>query len=281
VAATAGPFTEARERYVALEALLAGADSRSSTHDQVEDLIDRHGREVLRALLQGHLDLRAQAETRPDPPPVGVDGVPRTRTERGHTRRLVSQFGQVTVTRNAYRAPKTGNLHPADAALNLPVGLYSHTLARRLALEATRGSFDDAVDAVARATGQVLGKRLTVELVRDCAADVTGFYARARPEIAPAGRLLVLQFDGKGIVMRPEALRPATAKAADQATHRLKTRLSPGEKANRKRMAEIAVVHDTTPAPRTIDDVIPRRRGKTQANRPTRPRGDGPKATGK
>lgn len=207
--------------------------------------------------------------------------MPRTRTERGHTRRLVSQFGQVTVTRNTYRALKTGNLHPADAALNLPAGLYSHTLARRLALEVTRGSFDDAVDAVARATGQVLGKRLAVELVRDCAADVTGFYARARPEIAPAGRLLVLQFDGKGIVMRPEALRPATAKAAGQATHRLKTRLSPGEKANRKRMAEIAVVHDTTPAPRTVDDVIPRRRGKAQATRPTRPRGDGPKAAGK
>lgn len=53
VSATAGPFTEARERYLALEALLAGVDSRASTHDQVEDLIDRHGREVLRALLQG------------------------------------------------------------------------------------------------------------------------------------------------------------------------------------------------------------------------------------
>ncbi len=186
-AATAGPFTEARERYRALEALLAGADSRSSTHDQVEDLIDRHGREVLRALLQGHLDLRAQAETRADPPPVGADGVPRTRTERGHTRRLVSQFGQVTVTRNAYRAPKTGNLHPADAALNLPAGLYSHTLARRLALEAVRGSFDDAVDAVARATGQVMGKRLAAELVRDCAADMAAFYlsiTRKRPGAA-------------------------------------------------------------------------------------------------
>ncbi len=273
----AGPFAEARARYLALEALLAGADARAGRHDELEDLVERDGREVLRALLQGHLDLRAREETRADPPLVGADGVARTRLERGHGRRLVSQLGQVTVRRHAYRAAGAGNLHPADAALNLPAGLYSHTLARRLALEATRGSFDDAIDAVARATGQVLGKRLAVELVRDCATDVTAFYAQPRPEITGAGRLLVLQFDGKGIVMRPEALRPATAKAAEARKNRLATRLSPGEKANRKRMAEIAVVHDTTPVPRTVDDVIPRR-GKAQAS--GQPQADGPTATG-
>ncbi len=282
VSPSAGLFAEARAQYFALEALLAGGDARAGTHDEVEDLIDRQGREVLRALLQGHLDLRAGQETRADPPPVGADGVARTRTERGHDRRLVSQFGQVTVSRNAYRAAGAGNLHPADRALNLPAGLYSHTLARRLALEAARGSFDDAIDAidaVARATGQVLGKRLAVELVRGLAADVAAFYDQARPEIAGAGRLLVLQFDGKGIVMRPEALRPATAKAAQDRKNRLATRLSPGEKANRKRMAEIAVVHDITPAPRTVEDVIPRRpRARAQASGP--PRADGPKATG-
>jgi hypothetical protein len=166
-------------------------------------------------------------------------------------------------------------------------GPFSEARERYLALEAARGSFDDAIDAidaidaVARATGQGLGTRLAVELVRDCAADVTGFYARCRPEIAPAGRLPVLQVDGTGIVMRSEALRPATAKAAQDRKNRLSTRLSPGEKANRTRMAEIAVVHNTVPALRTVDEVIPRRpRAGAQAGGPPRPRADGPKATG-
>jgi hypothetical protein len=66
----------------------------------------------------------------------------------------------------------------------------------------------------------------------------------------------VLTFDGKGIVMRPEALRPATARAAAQARHKLATRLSAGEKNNRKRMAEVAAVYDATPAARTPGDVI-------------------------
>jgi hypothetical protein len=37
----------------------------------------------------------------------------------------------------------------------------------------------------------------------------------------------VVTFDGKGILMRPEALRPATAKAAENGHRKLATRLSP------------------------------------------------------
>ena len=51
--------------------------------------------------------------------------------------------------------------------------------------------------------------------------------------------------------MLPEALRPATAKAAAAAEGKLATRLSPGEKNGRKRMAELACVYDAAPVPRT------------------------------
>ncbi len=62
--------------------------------------------------------------------------------------------------------------------------------------------------------------------------------------------------DGKGIVMRPERLRPATAKAAARGERELATRLSPGEKNGRMRMAELACVYDCVPVPRTWRDVI-------------------------
>jgi len=85
---------------------------------------------------------------------------------------------------------------------------------------------------------------------------------------------MVLTFDGKGIVMLPDALRPATSKAAASAANKLATRLSPGEKSVRKRMAELACVYDATPVPRTSGDVISatpaqkRRKKKAQASRP-------------
>jgi len=67
-----------------------------------------------------------------------------------------------------------------------------------------------------------------------------------------------MQYDGKGIVMRKEALREATAKAAAGASRKLATRLSPGEKNGRKRMAELGCVHDCEPVPRTAADIITR-----------------------
>src|SRR5260370_1332595 len=86
-------------------------------------------------------------------------------------------------------------------------------------------------------TGGRVGKREVEGLVRGGAADVDSFCQDRRPAPAPDDHALVLTFDGKGIVMRPDALRPATAKAAASARNKLATRLSPGEKNGRKRMA--------------------------------------------
>jgi hypothetical protein len=52
-----------------------------------------------------------------------------------------------------------------------------------------------------------------------------------------------MSLDGKGIVMRREELREATRKATEWGQHKLKTRLSQGEKRNRKRMATVAAVY--------------------------------------
>lgn len=86
-------------------------------------------------------------------------GVGRARVEGGHQRTLTTVFGEVTVTRLAYRARQRSNLHPADARLNLPVEKHSHGLRKLAAVEASRGSFDGAVEAIERATGVRLGKR--------------------------------------------------------------------------------------------------------------------------
>ena len=54
---------------------------------------------------------------------------------------------------------------------------------------------------------------------------------------------LVLSFDGKGLVMRPDGLREATRKNAEKSKKKRQTRLSPGEKKDRKRMAMVATVY--------------------------------------
>lgn len=70
--------------------------------------------------------------------------------------------------------------------------------------------------------------------------------------------MLVLSVDGKGIVLRPEALRPAPAHAAADATTKLSTRLSTGENRNRNRIAEVGTVYDAEPVVRTPADLLAR-----------------------
>src|SRR4029450_4790850 len=90
---------------------------------------------------------------------VGADGVARGSAEAGRERDLATGFGDVAVQRVAYRKRGHANLHPADAALNLPKEIHSHGLRRLAAVESTRGSFAEAGSGGAGATGERRGSR--------------------------------------------------------------------------------------------------------------------------
>ncbi|WP_206448322.1 ISKra4 family transposase [Agrococcus sp. KRD186] len=253
----------------------AGASAADLDHAGLEEQLTSRGRELLRQLYQDHLDLRATRELRLVTV-ADAAGVAHRIVEADHQRTLATVFGEVRVARLAYRAHGQANLHPADAALNLPAEKHSHGLRRLAATEAARGAFDEARAALTRGTGASTGKRQVEALTVRAAVDFAAFYATHRqPAPAEQGELLVLQVDGKGIVMRPEALRPATAKAAGQASPKLSGRLSKGEKRYRKRIAEVGAVHDATPVIRTVADILP----ATDAERAAAT--DGPRATGK
>lgn len=269
-----GAFARSGECYAELEEWLASEDAAGLQHGELEEQLDVRGRELLRRLFQDRLDLTAVREERRHDV-TGADGVVRTRAEKGRTRPLMTKFGQVTVSRIAYRAPGRPNVHPLDAELNLPEEKHSHGLRKLAAVESARGSTEAAGAAVTRATGVKIGKRQLEELARRCAAHVEAFYLCRVISPAPGDHALVLTFDGKGIVMLPGALRPATAKAAAAAAGRLATRLSPGEKNGRKRMAELACVYDAAPVLRAPEDIIStptqkRKEKKAQASKPKR-----------
>jgi hypothetical protein len=247
-------FGGSRACFEEIVSWLEGTDAPCLTHGELEDDLDHRGRELLRLLLQDHLDLRARREQRAEV--IDGDGVSHGSVEAGHRRTLVTVFGAVTVDRLAYRHHGRPNLHPADGLLNLPGERHSHGLRRLAAIEASRGSFQDAVEAIERGTGVSVGKRQTEQLTARAAADVEDFYASRRQVPARDDDVLVISADGKGIVMRPASLRPATAAKAAAATTKLETRLSKGEKRNRKRLAEVGAVYDLSPRPRSPTDIM-------------------------
>ena len=250
-------FARAQEHFETIVGWLDGDKAAGLTHGELEEQLDVRGRALLRQLLQDHLDVRASREVRIDEV-VDVQQVPRSAVEVGHQRALGTVFGQVDVERMVYRRKGQANLYPADAELNLPAGKHSHGLRRLAAIEASRGSFDAAVEAVERACGQQVGKRQVEGLAAASVVDFEAFYTARQPPAGAADDVLVLSCDGKGIVMRPDALRPATAKAAKNSSNKLKTRLSKGEKRNRKRMAEVGAVYDITPVARSPAQIMAR-----------------------
>ncbi|TMR87919.1 hypothetical protein [Nonomuraea basaltis] len=187
---------------------------------------------VLRALRERQHVHSARHDARHDGVALGVagaDGVLRRRVEMGHHRLLATVVGTVSLTRCAWRALNVRNAYPADAALSLRAGRHSHGLAKLAVAEAVHGSFDAAKAAIEARCGPVIGKRQIEQLVVAAARDVEAFYGHKIPAPASAEVLLVLSVDGKGIVMRPEALRPATAKAAARRRSVFRTRTASGE----------------------------------------------------
>ena len=236
-------------------------------HDELEARLEVDARALVRQLYQDHLDLRSLREQRVSVV-ADAQGFAHRAVEADHDRPLATIFGEVRFARLGYRAKGAENLYVADAWLNLPEELYSYGLRERCCVEAARGSYEEAQEAIERSTGVHLGKRQVEQLARRGATDIDEFYRQAEHEPAAACDVVVISADGKGIVMRPEGLRPATKKAADQQVHKLKTRLSKGEKKNRKRIAELAVVYDAEPVARQAVDIIGRSRDDPKPSGP-------------
>ena len=75
-------FAESRKCYRELEDWMASAEAAGLQHGELEEQLEMRGRELLRRLFQGRLDLAAAREDRRHDV-AGEDGVPRTRAEEG------------------------------------------------------------------------------------------------------------------------------------------------------------------------------------------------------
>jgi hypothetical protein len=241
-------------------------------HGEVEQWINIEGHELMRLVLQAHLDERTQAEVRHEEM-TGKDGLVRNHAKDDCERTLMTLFGAVAVRRLGYGKYGGQYLYPLDAELNLSGDRYSDGLRRRVAEEVVNNSFDVAVANIERMTAGKVPKRQAEELIVDVAQDFEEYYsacAASTPE--NTDDLLILSTDGKGIVMRQEALRGTTKKAAELKHHKLEKRLSKGEKGNRKRMATVASVYDVERHKRTAESIMKLTEG-TVRQTPPRARG--------
>lgn len=249
-------FAVADELFNDLKRELVSAEMKLLEHSDVEERVAEKGLEVLRQLVQVHFDVRAAEEVRRESV-TGSDEAMRNHRREGCTRNLETLFGEIIVRRVGYSQRGATSLFPLDGELNLPEDKYSHSLMRRAARESIRGSFDEAVSSIEETTGGVVPKRQLQDLAVEVAQDFEAFYAsQSSAGVEETPDPLIISLDGKGIVMRQEDLRDQTKKAAANEEHKLKTRLSKGEKRHRKRMAQVATVYDIEKHVRSAQSIM-------------------------
>jgi len=265
-------FAAADDRFEQLKVRVSSVETLAMGHDAVERLINEEGRKVLRDLYQAHLDLRGLS--RPLEPVTGADERTRTHSRHETSRPLMSVLGEVEVCRTRYEGRGMPSLSPVDGDLNLPPEKQSLEVRRVSAKAGARMSFDATVEHVSETTGAAVAKRQIEELIRRAARDFVPYYERNTVAADPTktSDVLVMTFDGKGVVMRPEGLREATRLAAAKAKPKLRSRLTKGEKRNRKRMACVAAVYTVAPYPRTAEQVISALWRQDDHRAPPRPR---------
>ena len=210
--------------YAAAEASFAETKAYLSSREALQMRESDLEREVEPAWsgVDAQAPARAPRPTQPGEaagPVEGADGVERSE-RRLHDRQLETTFGTVAVERLGYARHGHDSLHPLDASLNLPAERYSLEVRRRVAEAAASRSFDEALFELSRHSGAQVPKRQAEQLVARAAEDFDAFYAARR---AAAGEpvadesVVVLTFDGKGVVLHHEDLREATRKGGREA----------------------------------------------------------------
>jgi len=249
-------YNRAQQHFNDITQYLDGEKALEMSQSEIEREIEKQGRELMRKLLEEHLNKRGPG--RSGSPVQDTDGVERKCT-RIHERKIETVFGTVTLERVGYEREGCESLHPLDAELNLPDERYSLEVRRRVAIEAAKSSFDETLESIGMNTGAHIPKRQTEELVKRAAQDFDAFYEARHATVDNNGDtspILVVSVDGKGVTMLKRDLRKQTQKAALDRTHKMGSRLSKGEKKNAKRMACVAAVYTIGPFVRTPEEVI-------------------------
>lgn len=165
-------FTSAEEKLVQLKDVLSNNKTKTMRLSEVEFMVNGEGRELLRLLLQGHVDERGLGNIGESI--TGSDGIVRTH-KRIRNRDLKTLFGTIKLTRIGYGCRGENRLFPFDGLLNLPNNSYSFGVQKLVVEEAIRGSFEEGMESVKRMLGLTIPKRQAEKMVLSAARDFYHF----------------------------------------------------------------------------------------------------------
>ena len=259
-------------RFNALRDWLVSAESFSYDLHEVEEVEEREGREIMRLLLQEHLNARGTGDVGPridvtterkswgseetaeqeEEKPAGNPSAAEEAGEETKTlpnrrtahRDYVSEFGKVDVNRTWYYKTGVPGLCVLDEDLSLPARSYSYEVQKKWLGDVVRGPFGDAQRRTSLTIAEPLSTQTGEDLIREAARDVDAFYAEQPVwSAAETGDLLVAAVDCKGVRLLEKELAKTKTKGKD------------GKKP-KKKMATVAAVYTQPSRVRTPEDIL-------------------------
>lgn len=250
-------FSFAETDFFQMTDFLRSNEANQLNLSEVENYLQTDGQELLRKLLVGHLNERGVGDIGPSV--TGADGLKRTH-KRLRTKKIQTLFGEVAINRLAYSSRGISSLFPLDGMLNLPSLDVSYNLQKHLVLEIIKTSFDESIESIERWTRVKITKEQAREIIIESAKDFNEFYEVKFQKEKPQAKklpLLILTSDGKGVVMRTEALREATKKKAEtKRTNNRSHHFLKKDKSNSKRMAQVASVYEIARFKRKSETIV-------------------------
>ena len=157
-------------------------------------------------------------------------------------------FGQFKVPRTCYRTPGEPGIFPLDAQVNLPGRCYSYFLQEWMTVFEVEHPFQASTGVCEPLFDLDVAERVLREVAKEASEDYESCYAqRPVPPTQSAGEFLVVSFDGKGVPMlKEEAVK-------------LKAKLGPGEKRQKKKEALVGVSYTVDPkrrAPEVLAELL-------------------------
>ena len=237
---------EAKSQFEELQSLVSEAAKEGRAIHEVERDLWRGMLAVTRSLLQSYVDLQGPGDMGET---LERDNRTIRRLAEPRTRRYVSVFGEIPISRFVYATRETQKheVVPLDARLSLPDGDFSYLLQEWSQSFCVQGSYEQAGQTLERILGIGQSVRSLEHMNRSMAQDVETFRdSQPVPVPEEEGGILVVTADGKGVPMRrdPEEKRSSGV------------RRKKGEKANRKRQACVGAVYTIEPFLRTAADVV-------------------------
>lgn len=238
-------FLKSRQQLQAIHAYVEEASSRGERIDKVERELFSQVLLVGLTMLQAYVAAQGDGDAGET---LEQEGQTLHRSEQPHSRRYLSIFGELTISRYVYaEGEKQKAVAPLDARLSLPADEFSYVLADWLQRLCVKESFHEATSSLRELLGVAPSERAAEQMNQRLAQFAEWFHlSQTPPATEEEGELLVVTADGKGVPMR----RPLEERV------RTSPRRGKGEKANKKQMAYVGAVYSIDRYRRAPDDVL-------------------------